>query len=83
MVPCIWYLELNKLDILAKEQSQDVTDTQITNIDIPGVCVSCFLIRYYLYGITYTVLLMQYHLYGITYAVSLIWYYLCGITYTV
>ncbi|XP_067941002.1 transmembrane protein 26-like isoform X1 [Watersipora subatra] len=37
VVPCIWYLELNKLDILAKEQSQNATSTLITNIDIPGL----------------------------------------------
>ena len=37
VVPCIWYLELNKLDILAKEQSQNATKTAITDIDIPGV----------------------------------------------
>lgn len=37
VVPCIWYLELNKLDILAKEQSQNATNTQLTNINIPGL----------------------------------------------
>ena len=51
VVPCIWYLELNKLDILAKEQSQNATSTQF--IDIPGVCSTLFIL--YLGRYTYCI----------------------------